>query len=77
MGKIIKVVVHYEPNRKHSGKNDKIVRTEKAAIEMTKTTALKHSNFIYPNDEEALLDYMAIHWANKETRELEHNEVLK
>lgn len=32
------------------------------AIELTKATVAKKGN-IYPNDKEALLDFIAIHWA--------------
>ena len=49
-----------------NGGNRKVSLTEEIAIKTQQEVALKANGFVYGNDEEALADFMTIHWAWKE-----------
>jgi hypothetical protein len=58
------MIVYDEPDE--NGKNREISVTEEIAIKSQKEVALKANGYVYKNDEDALADFMTIHWAWKE-----------
>lgn len=56
------MIVFYEPDS-ITGKANRIEVTEKEAIKQAKAGAFKANGYIYNNDQEALNDFITIHWA--------------
>ena len=57
------MIIYEEPDE--NGKNIRVRITEEEAIEITKEKAFMNGH-IYKNDDQALVDFMTIHWAWKE-----------
>ena len=58
------MIVYEEPDE--NGGDRKVSLTEEIAIKTQQEVALKANGFVYKNDEDALADFMTIHWAWKE-----------
>jgi hypothetical protein len=56
---------HIEPADNEDGFEEVIVTREEAIKIQREHVAKVRPHFVYKNDEEALLDYMCIHWAEE------------
>jgi hypothetical protein len=57
--------IHYiQPADNEDGFEEVIVSTEEAIKIQREVVAKVRPDFIYKNDEEALMDYITVHWAD-------------
>jgi hypothetical protein len=61
-------MIAYYPGPSENGEDEVVRLSEDEAIRRSKAWAV-HKGFTYPNDHEALIDFMVIHWAWKEQSE--------